>query len=107
MVHRPLLFLIYVNDLPDGIQSIYKIVADGTSLLSKCEDFTKSERELNKISLLSKNGEKMDFNPDPKKQAIEVCFPHKIVSNHSKPILFHPSQVKISDSHKHLGFSWF
>ena len=29
----PLLFLIYINDLPDGITSICKIFADDTSLL--------------------------------------------------------------------------
>ena len=28
----PLLFLIYINDLPDGINSFYKIFADDTSL---------------------------------------------------------------------------
>ena len=43
----PLFFLIYINDLLDGIQYIRKIFADGTSLFSKCQDFKKSERELN------------------------------------------------------------
>ena len=28
----PLLFLIYINDLPDGLESICKIFADDTSL---------------------------------------------------------------------------
>ena len=31
----PLLFLIYINDLPDGITSICKIFADDTSLFLK------------------------------------------------------------------------
>ena len=31
----PLLFLIYINDLPDGINSLCKIFADDTSLFSK------------------------------------------------------------------------
>ena len=34
----PLLFLIYINDLPSGIESICKIFADDTSLFSKVED---------------------------------------------------------------------
>ena len=34
----PLLFLIYVNDLPDGIISICKIFADDTSRFSKIID---------------------------------------------------------------------
>ena len=35
----PLLFLIYINDLPDGIQSICKIFADDTSFFSKWHNF--------------------------------------------------------------------
>ena len=31
----PLLFLIYINDLPDGIISMCKIFADDTSLFQK------------------------------------------------------------------------
>ena len=34
----PLLFLIYINDLPDGLNSICKIFADDTSLYSKTND---------------------------------------------------------------------
>ena len=45
----------------------------------------------------------MDFNPDPKKQTIEVCFFRKIISNNPSPLSFNQSQVKISGGHKHLG----
>ena len=34
----PLLFLIYVNDLPDGLTSIYKFFVDDTSLFWKVID---------------------------------------------------------------------
>ena len=34
-VLRPLLFLIYINDLPEGLTSLCKIFADDTSLFSK------------------------------------------------------------------------
>ena len=37
-----LLFLIYINDLCDGVTSIYKIFADDTSLISKGLDVNKS-----------------------------------------------------------------
>ena len=40
----PLLFLIYINDLPNDIQSICKIFADDTS---KCHNLKKSEWKLN------------------------------------------------------------
>ena len=92
--------------MPDGIQSICKIFVDDTSLFSKCHDFKKSEWELNEDLTIIKKWAfqwKMDFNPDPKKQAIEVCFSRKIVSNNPSPLSFNQSQVKISESHKHLG----
>ena len=44
---KPLLFLIYANAILDCIQSIFKIFANNTSLLSKCQDFQRSELELN------------------------------------------------------------
>ena len=45
----------------------------------------------------------MDFNPNPKKQAIEVCFFRKTVSNNPSQLSLPQSQVKISGSNKHLG----
>ena len=43
----PLLFLIYINDLPDGINSLRKIFADDTSLFSTVSDMHKSASNLN------------------------------------------------------------
>ena len=66
----PLLFLIFINDLPDGIASLCKIFADDTSLFSKVYDIDISAKELN--SDLEKIGKwafqwKMQFNPDSNK----------------------------------------
>ena len=73
----PLLFLIYVSDLPDELTSICKIFADATSLFSKAIDKNSSNSQLNsdlvKISKWAFQW-KMSFNPDPNKQAIEVRF---------------------------------
>ena len=44
----PLLFLIYINDLPDEITSSCKIFADSTSLFSKIENKSHSNFRLNK-----------------------------------------------------------
>ena len=43
----PLLFLIFINDLPDGMTSICKMFADDTSLFSKIHDIDISAKELN------------------------------------------------------------
>ena len=43
----PILFLIYINDLPNGIKSICKIFADDTPLFSKIKDKNCSTVELN------------------------------------------------------------
>ena len=76
-VLRPLLFLIYINDLTDGITSICKIYADDTSLFSKVQDINRSANELNcdleKVSNWAYQW-KMQFNLDPNKQAKEVIF---------------------------------
>ena len=73
----PLLFLIYINDLPDGINLLCKIFADDTFLFSKVSETHKSASNLNddleKISYWVYQW-KMQFNPDPNKQANEVIF---------------------------------
>ena len=73
----PLLFLIYIYDLPDGINSLCKIFADDKSLLSKVSEIHKSASNLNddleKISYWAYQW-KMQFNPAPNKQASEVNF---------------------------------
>ena len=104
----PLLFLIYINDLPNGITSICKIFADDTSLFSKVLDVNKSVNELN--SNLERINQwvyqwKMQFNPDPKKQANEVIFSRKSVSHDLShpPIKFNERDIKKCNHQKHLG----
>ena len=40
----PLLFLVYINDLPNGLNSICKVFADDTSIFSKVFDKDKPQR---------------------------------------------------------------
>ena len=69
----PLLFLIYINDLHDGISSMCKIFADDTSLFSKVLDVNKSVIELNadleKINQWAYQW-KMQFNPISKQMKL-------------------------------------
>ena len=44
----PLLFLIYINDLPDGINSLCKIFADDTFLFSKVSDIKRFQILINR-----------------------------------------------------------
>ena len=66
----PLMFLIYINDLPDNIQSTCKIFEDDTSLFSHVFNKDTSQDELNndlqKVSDWAFQW-KMQFNPDPNK----------------------------------------
>ena len=64
----PLLFLIYINDLPNGLNSNAKLFADDASLLSVVQNITDSANLLN--SDLCRINEcalqwKISFNPDP------------------------------------------
>ena len=76
----PLLFLIYINDLPNELKSIAKLFADDTSLFTIVKDKTESANILsNDLSEISKWAYdwKMLFNPDPCKSAQEVVFSRK------------------------------
>ena len=76
----PLLFLIYINDLTDGLSSNAKLFADDTSLFSVIHDVDASANELNNdLYQINKWAFqwKMSFNPDPSKQAQEIIFSRK------------------------------
>ena len=100
----PLLFLIYVNDLPLNIESAVKIFADDTSLFSK-ENPTNSIILNNDMVNISNwaNQWKLSFNPDITKQAVEVYFSRKISTNTPSIILFNGNPVSVEPFQKHLG----
>ena len=102
----PLLFLIYINDLPDRLTSICKIFADDTSLFPKAINNKKSEIEPNKdLKLISPWAYqwKMLFNPDPTKQATEVCFSRKRDNVPHEPLTFNNNKIRSAPAQKYLG----
>ena len=103
----PLLFLIYINDLPAELISMCKIFADDTSLFSKVNGKSNSNTQVNsdyaKISKWAFQW-KMSFNPDTNKQIIEVCFSNKRDQGNYPPLYFNSTNVQVADSQKHLGF---
>ena len=86
----PLFFLIYINDLAEGISSTTKLFAHDTALFSVVNNINESANQMNmdleKISLWDYHW-KMSFNPDISKQIQEVIFSKKTV-NASHPVLY-------------------
>ena len=102
----PLLFLIYINDLPNGLKANAKLFADDTSLFAIVKDKQESADILNNDLLTISKwvfNWKMLFNPDPKKPAQEVIFSRK------KQFQIHPTinlnnvEVERASYQKHLG----
>ena len=90
-VLAPVLFLISINDLPDGLNLNVKHFADGTSLFSVVHNITDTGNLLN--SDLSKINKwalqpKTIFNPDPTKQAQEIIFSRKTSKRNRPNLMF-------------------
>ena len=102
----PLLFLIYINDLPNKLKSNAKLFADDTSLFTIVKDENESANVLNNdLSLISEwaFNWKMLFNPDPTKPAQEVFFPRKKKTQNHPTLSLNNIQVERASSQKHLG----
>ena len=102
----PLMFLIYINDLPDNIHSTCKIYANVIFLFSHVSDKSTSQNELNKDLQAISNWTsqwKMQFNPDLKIQAQEEYFSKKANNVSSLPVTFSNTKVVTCSSQKHLG----
>ena len=102
----PLFFLIYINDLPDNLESICNIFADDTILFYKAFDKHVCCATLNKDFELIDNLAfqwKMQFNPGRNKQAQELYFYKKADNQKSQDLPFKKNNVASRPSVKHLG----
>ena len=101
-----LVFLIYINDLSDNLQCNPKLFADDTSLISIVKDPESTANNLNNdLTEINKWAFqwKMNFNPDPTKQAQEVIFSRETTTKIHRKIFFRNIPVSKADSQKHLG----
>ena len=101
-----LFFLIYINDLSDGLTSNPKLFVDATSLFSVVQNIKSTANDLNS-NLIKISDQafqwKMRFNSDPKKQAEEVIFSRKINKIDYPLLYFNKNLVNPSSTHKHFG----
>ena len=102
----PLLFLIYVNDLPDGLKTECKLFANDTSLFSVVHDISTSASDINSDLTFISNWAfqwEMSFNPGPSKQTQKIiCSRKKMKSSHTS-VYFNNIPVSSTSVHKHLG----
>ena len=103
---RPLLFLIYINDLSYDIKSKCKLFADDTSLFSVAHDIDTSannhNHDLEKISKWAFQW-KMKFNPNPAKQVQEIIFNRKKAVSIHPIVYFNKTPVNSVATYEHLG----
>ncbi len=100
----PILFLVYINDLPTGIHSNIKLYADDTSLYVAHKDPIQSaqtlQQDLDTICAWAKTW-KVKFNPDKTERMVitrkaNVQIPELKMDGHT---------IKIVKEHKHLGIT--
>ena len=101
-----LLFLIYLNDLPDNLTSNPKLFADGMSLFSTVTDPNVTANQINddlhNIYTWAYQW-KMSFNPDTSKKAQEVIFSRNINVTAHPQLVFNNNPVHEISNQKHLG----
>ena len=102
----PLLFLIYINDLVEVVDSEIRIFADDTFIFQVVSDRLSCTNVLNndlrKISNWARQW-KMAFNPDISKQAVEVQFSSKKSETLCDTLVLNGIAVKNVCETKHLG----
>ena len=101
----PLLFFIFINDLPDNLICNPKLFADVSlnAVMYDKKACTKHLKDdLNTLYEWSATW-KMIFNPDPNKPTEKVIFSNKNSSSH-ETVSYAGVEVTRVDYHKHLGF---
>ena len=99
---RPLLFILFINDIVEDLESEILVFADDTTLLATGIDPTETSdilnRDLEKISSWA-NKWQVTFNP---KKSKDMIFSNKALKN-SPPLEFNNICIERVNKHKHLG----
>ena len=99
----PLLFLLYINDIVEDINSSIRLFADDTSLYIIVDDTIQAAETLN--SDLEKNSRwaqqwLVTFNPA---KSESILFSRKLNKPYHPPVSMDETQINEVTSHKHLG----
>ena len=101
----PLLFILYINDITEDIQSLSRLFADDTSLSYSSSNINEIEQRLNSDIMKIYNWSTkwlVDFNPQKTK-----CMLFSTNQGNIKPqILFNNEDVEFVVNHKHLGVTF-
>ena len=90
------------NHIPDDLKSNVKIFADDTSLFKVLNDYIISFSVLNSDLQIMADWAykwKMSFNPDPSKQAEEILFSKKRVTNNLPILIFNNAAVSSKETY--------
>ena len=100
----PILFLLYINDIVEVVESDIKIFADDTFIFRIVDQYSTDilNSDLQKINEWATLW-KMSFNPDISKQAVEVFFSKKQKKSILDPLVFNNIPVKKVEETRHLG----
>ena len=91
-----------MNDLPEGVISLCKIIADGISYFSKAIGHIlklKLNKDLKLISQWAYRW-KILFNADPTKQTARVCFSYKHINVSHQLLAFNKNKYNL---HLHIN----
>ena len=100
---RPFVFLVYINDLVENVDSDVKMFADDTSLFSVVYDEATTAQQLNwdleRVRLWAWQW-KMEFNAT---KTEEVIFSAKRIKPHHPNLFLGDTEVERKSEHKHVG----
>ena len=99
----PLLFLLYINDIVEDINSSIRLFADDTSLYIIMDDaFQAAETNNSDLEKVSRWAQHwlVTFNPA---KSESILFSRKLNKPYHPPVLMDESQINEVTSHKHFG----